>query len=631
MISSTTARQNHVKIYHEVPSLQVSQYVKRPELLKAIETGFSDATESTPGPKKVVLLGMGGQGKTQLALEYCSVARASETYQAIFWIDASSSNTALRGFETIAAKISDPGHVFDDIESKVDFVKQTLGAWERPWLMVFDNYDRPNEFKDISTYIPQGQTGAILFTSRHADSERLGTIIKLTQMTEGESLELILRQSKRERNEESSVEGLKIVKKLGYLPLAIDQAGAYIRQRNLSLSRFMQHYEDRKEYVLKHTPSLWEYRRKLGKDKDETLLSVFTTWELSFQQIGKNDDERMMIGHFLTLSAFLDASNVGISGDLFKLCATSKRQSPEWIHLFTSGGSWDQYKYEDIIAELGSLSLLQIADTGSAVSHFFLHPLVTDWFKLRTDQKGREDFTIEATVILAEYIGEQDRHKLPLKTKQYLLAHMDSCLHNDKEYLKDLDKSDAFRREAANTFASFYGTLDRYLEAEALYQRALAGSEKALGPGHISTLDTVNNLGVLYWNQGKLAEAEAMYQRALTGSEKALGPEHTSTLDIVHNLGILYQDQGKLAEAEAVYQRALVGKEKALGPEHTSTLNTVNNLGTLYRNQGRLAEAEAMYQRALVGYEKALGPEHTSTLGIVSNLDLLRKKTREVY
>lgn len=70
--------------------------------------------------------------------------------------------------------------------------------------------------------------------------------------------------------------------KLGYLPLAIDQAGAYISQRNLPLHRFMKHYKDRKEYVLKHTPSLWEYRRKLDDNKDETLLSVFTTWELSF-------------------------------------------------------------------------------------------------------------------------------------------------------------------------------------------------------------------------------------------------------------------------------------------------------------------------------------------------------------
>jgi tetratricopeptide (TPR) repeat protein len=78
-----------------------------------------------------------------------------------------------------------------------------------------------------------------------------------------------------------------------------------------------------------------------------------------------------------------------------------------------------------------------------------------------------------------------------------------------------------------------------------------------------------------------------MYQRALQGKEKAWGPEHTSTLDTVNNLAILYADQGKLVEAEQMYQRALQGKEKAWGPEHTSTLDTVNNLANLYADQDR--------------------------------------------
>ncbi|KAL8798507.1 MAG: hypothetical protein Q9200_007759 [Gallowayella weberi] len=103
-----------------------------------------------------------------------------------------------------------------------------------------------------------------------------------------------------------------------------------------------------------------------------------------------------------------------------------------------------------------------------------------------------------------------------------------------------------------------------------------------------------------------------MYQRALDGQEKAWGAEHTSTLDTVNNLGLLYTDQGRMAEAEQMYMRALKGKEKAWGAEHTSTLATVNNLGLLYKNQGKMAEAEEMYQRALDGHEKALGYELAS-------------------
>ncbi|KAI9759277.1 MAG: hypothetical protein M1840_003498 [Geoglossum simile] len=626
--------------YYEIPSLRVSQFVERVELLEEIEASLLNTTAHVPDVKIVVLLGMGGQGKTQLALEYCRVSRMSGRYQGVFWIDASSPNTVSRGFETIAAKISRIGCVFVDVESKIAFVKETLGRWKIPWLIVFDNYDQPREFRNIAEYFPHGGSGAILVTSRHSDSERLGVTIRFTRMTEDEGLELLLRQPKLAKNDDNIIEGKKIIQKLSYLPLAIDQAAAYINTRKLPLPLFAKHYDERKELVLKHTPPLWEYRKRLGKDKDETLLSVFTTWELTFQQIGKSENERMMVSHFLTLSAFFDAIN--IREDLFRshLAANIKPllwiehfiprgirdryKSPWWMEHFISGGMWDQYKYQDTIVELLSLSLLQGMNIGSVESRFSLHPLVTDWLKLRIDRKDRQKYVIEATTVLKSYIDMQDKEKLSLQTKLDALSHVDMCLRNGREYLQELDRSKiSSLRDSAFTFASLYKSHCRYQDAEVMYQQALTGYEKALGPEHTSTLGTVGNLGILYSDQGKLTEAEAMYQRALTGYEKALGPEHTSTLISVHNLGILYRNQGKLAEAEAMYQRALTGKEKALGPEHTSTLMTVNNLGLLYSDQGKLTEAEAMYQRALTGYEKALGPEHTSTLNTVNNLGIL--------
>ncbi|OLN92294.1 Kinesin light chain 1 [Colletotrichum chlorophyti] len=163
----------------------------------------------------------------------------------------------------------------------------------------------------------------------------------------------------------------------------------------------------------------------------------------------------------------------------------------------------------------------------------------------------------------------------------------------------------------------------RLKEAEAMYDRALQGCEKALGPDHTSTLATANNLGLLYREQSRFQEAETMLGRALQGKEKALGPDHTSTLDTVNNLGLLYKSQGRLKEAEAMYEQALQGYEKTWGPDHTSILNTANNLGNLYSDQGRLQEAEAMYERALQGYAKTWGPDHTSILVIPNNLGLV--------
>ncbi|KAH0536108.1 hypothetical protein FGG08_006994 [Glutinoglossum americanum] len=624
--------------FYEIPLLQVSQYVDRVELLKEIERNFASVSGAESHRRIVVLLGMGGQGKTQLALEHCRVARASEQYQGIFWIDASSPGTARRGFETIAEKVSGPGRVFGNSESKIAFVKDTLGSWGKPWIIVFDNYDNPSEFKNISSYFPQGRSGAILFTSRHSESARLGIVIRVTQMTEEEGTELLLRQSRLERNSDNTIDGRKIVRKLGYLPLAIDQAGAYINARELPLWRFIKHYDERKEVVLKHTPLLWEYRKRLGEDKDEMSLNVFTTWELSFRQVGKNEDERAMICHFLTLSAFFDATKIG--ENLFRRLASAS-EPPQWVGLFTSEGVWDGYKYQDILVELRKLSLLQSLDTGTEETRFSLHPLVVEWLKLRADQESRQRYALEAIVVLGDCISAQDQGTIPLQIKLDTLSHVDMCLRNDKEYSQELGGLDPVSLiEPLCVFGSLYKRFCQYQEAKTMYkrtltvgeelglmcERALAGCEKALGPDHPLTLGVIHNLGLLYGRQGKLAEAEAMYRRALAGSEKVLGLDHMPTLGAVNSLGILYREQGRLAEAEVMYGRVLAGREKALGPDHPSTLDTVHSLGVLYDSQDRLAEAEAMYGRALTGYEKALGPDHKSTLLTVRGLGLLYER-----
>ncbi|KAH6703052.1 kinesin light chain [Leptodontidium sp. MPI-SDFR-AT-0119] len=123
--------------------------------------------------------------------------------------------------------------------------------------------------------------------------------------------------------------------------------------------------------------------------------------------------------------------------------------------------------------------------------------------------------------------------------------------------------------------------------------------------------------GSLYADQGKLVEAEQMYQRALQGKEKALGPEHTSTLETVNNLGTLYADQGKLVEAEQMYQRALQGYENALGPDNITTyipaLNTIFNLGILFQRQADLTKARTMFLEVLRGYEKVFGLDHAES------------------
>lgn len=130
---------------------------------------------------------------------------------------------------------------------------------------------------------------------------------------------------------------------------------------------------------------------------------------------------------------------------------------------------------------------------------------------------------------------------------------------------------------------------------------------------HVDQTTDAQAKGIFESDAGRESEAEAMYERVLAGYEKALGLEHRSTLDTVNSLGNLYRDQGRLAEAEDMYERALAGCEKALGAEQINMLHTINHLGHLYSAQGKLSEAEAMFRRTLAGFAKALGFDHAFT------------------
>jgi hypothetical protein len=162
----------------DMPSaLRVAHMVRRPMLLRLLADAFGEGAGSCSSYSQqltvVVLLGLGGQGETQLALEYCRLARASGRYSFIAWLDATSSDSVSRGLEALAARIA-PCRTFTDTEVTVAFVIGWFSRRMTPWLIVFDNYDQPSTFQHNTSFFPPASTGSILVTSRHAGSERLG-------------------------------------------------------------------------------------------------------------------------------------------------------------------------------------------------------------------------------------------------------------------------------------------------------------------------------------------------------------------------------------------------------------------------------------------------------------------------
>jgi CHAT domain-containing protein/tetratricopeptide (TPR) repeat protein len=171
-----------------------------------------------------------------------------------------------------------------------------------------------------------------------------------------------------------------------------------------------------------------------------------------------------------------------------------------------------------------------------------------------------------------------------------------------------------------NNLAELYQAQGRYAEAEPLYERAIAIAEKTLGPDHPDVGKRFGNLAVMYLIQGRYAEAEPLLKRALVIDEKALGLDHPDVGRDLNNLAALYVDQGRYVEAEPLYKCGLAIDEKTLGPDHRDVATDLNNLAKLYDNQGRYADAEPLYKRALAIAEKALGPDHPDVGGDLNNL-----------
>ncbi len=595
-----------------VPPPRVSHFVARPAVLAAISNHFLDHASN----KVVVLLGMGGSGKTQLALDFCRQAEEELGFMDVFWINASSPISVIQSYKAVAKRLSKSQHV-ENSEHAISLVQDTLRASKQPWLFVFDNYDNPKAFEpsSIHYYIPEGRQRHILFTSRHKDSARLGHKVEVSDMTESESLKVLLQRPP--QNDEESLQGKEIVATLGYLALALDQAGSYLRARKLRLRDFASSYQKCKEDILKTIPDEWEYQNATSDQEKENKLKIFTTWELSFNQLSGHEEEVQQKEHFLSLAAFFDIT--AISDRYFE--AYFNFRQPDWMAILSSEGTWDIDKLGGVLAEFDTLSLIQTQEHAMDQQLFSIHPVVRDWIQLRKSRETRQRFVQESIIMLAYYLGGIDCNDLSWETNQETLLHVDSCVRHDK----DLLSGSSFRilddyPYVALAFGEFYQDQGRYEEAEKLYERALSNNLEKLGPTDSTTFGAREHLAVIYRLQGRHDEAQKVLSRLVADQEKTLGVMHPDMLSTATNLANVYSEQSRYNDAKQLYQKILNDQEERLGATHLHTLGTVMNLANVYVKQGQYEKAEKLYKRALTGYKEKLGVTHPDTLLTMHNL-----------
>src|SRR6266516_2618114 len=561
--------------------------------------------------------GLGGIGKTQLALEYAY--RYRQKYQAVLWAQAETRENLTSSYLTIATLLNLPEKSEQESARVIAAAKNWLQR-NTDWLLILDNADDLALARD---FLPPSVGGHVLLTTRAQATGRFAHCLQVDILSTELGALFLLRRAGRvapdatleQASEHNRSAARAICEEGGGLPLALDQAGAYIEETGCSL------YQRRRADLL---------AERRGQLVDDHPLPVATTWSLSFTQVEQNHPAA---ADLLRLCAFLTPD--AISEEIITKGCLSLRDSflHRIRHFFSHKGktqgllrhlAMDTLAFNQSIEALRAYSLLRREVSSGTAPSLSVHRLVQAVIRDQMDEQDRHQWTQRAVQAINTAFPEVEHQTWPLCDR--LLPHALLCA----ELITQEQMTFPEATRLLNQTGHYLYDRARYAEAEPLYQRALSIREQQLGPEHPDTATSLNNLAALYFDQGKYEQAEPLLKRALAIYEQQLGPNHPDTATSLNNLALLYDNQGEYEQAEPLYQRALSIREQQLGPEHPWTATTLNNLAALYQAQGEYEQAEPLYQRALAIHEGALGPQHPTTQTIRANYaDLLRTMERD--
>jgi hypothetical protein len=281
-----------------VPYRRNPYFTGREEILARLHEQLH-ANKATALTQPQAINGLGGIGKTQTAVEYAYRFRAD--YQAVLWASAGSLETLISDFVALAALLRLPEREVADQAVVVAAVKHWLESQEG-WLLILDNAD---DLEMVSDFMPIGDTGHLLLTTRAQFTGTIANSIEVEKMERAEGILLLLRRAKllaagdpiEQAKETDRSLAETLVAELDGLPLALDQAGAYIEETGSNLSGYLELYRIRRKDLLGR-------RSKLRTDHPEP---VATTWSLSFQQV---ELQSPAAADLLRLCALLDPESI---------------------------------------------------------------------------------------------------------------------------------------------------------------------------------------------------------------------------------------------------------------------------------------------------------------------------------
>lgn len=556
--------------------------------------------------RSYALQGLGGIGKTQIALEYAY--RHALDYRAVFWIGAETSENVVSSLLRVASVLGLPEREGQDQQRVLATVHRWLSTHSQ-WLLIWDNVE---DLTLLNRFLPPARQGALLLTTR---CQTLGTLargIDLLPMQQEEGVQFLLRRAKvldlkvgseqmRQlpmRNSPQHTAVAELVRAMGGLPLALDQAGAYIEATHCSPQAYLGLFHARRAALLKLR----------GAGSHDHPESVSTTFALAITMTVKHHPA---VQDLLCVCALLHPD--GIPEELFRQGASHLGAQLEAI-------GRDELEWNQVMSIACSYSLLQRQPEEQTLS---MHRLVRAVLLDGMTEEQRRRWTRRAVDALDAMLPEAMHFTASTSWQlcRRLLPHVLICVRRADATEETLALASLASKAA--WYLWYLSMSEGYHEAEALLQRALDIRERILGSDHLEVALSLSHLGFLYRSQGKYAQAESLYQRALSIGEQSLGPNHLQVALPLNSLAVLYRDRGQYAEAKRLYQRALQINEQRLDPEHPEGALPLSNLADLYWLQGNYAEAEPLAQRALRIWEQAFGHTHPFVAYALINLAVL--------
>ena len=600
-------------------------FTGREKLLKDLEASLSQGSTTA---LTQAIHGLGGIGKTQLAIEY--INRYKDNYKTLRWINSENVATLRTEFAAFAVELNlvDEDAEFD---TKVNATRNWLET-NSGWLIVFDNVEKPS---DVKPYLITVDGGHNLITSRHSDWGAIAGSLKVTVWSPEEASEYLEKRLNKiygfTFNDE---ETLELAEEMGYLPLALAQAAGYMGTTSCSLNDYIRKFRNRRD-------ALWEREETPSHyNKDKEKGTVKATWSLALEQIESVTGAREL----MNICSYLAPENIPLS-----LLTDHAEVFDEPL----SDVLKDEFLLDDALAALLSYSLIDKSDSFLSV-HRLLQTVVRDsldeeWLKVSLALLGKafkfdmnEFETWEVSVPLAPHVKQVIEHAGEMKEEDlawlyFSLASYHSTyiiLYQEAEVL--FKKSIAISKETVgeehadhtvrlNDFALLLHNMGRYNEAEPLYRQAIEIDKITVGDKHPSYATRLNNLAGLLSDMGCYDDAESLYRQAIEVDKITIGDKHPSYATRLNNLANLLYNMGRYDAAEPLYRQAIEIDKITVGDKHPSYAIRLNNLAILLRVMDRYDEAEPLYRQAIEIDKITVGDKHPSYARDLNNLASLLK------